>query len=126
MAPADDLQVQLFLDGGSGPGVVRVEVDKNEPKGVEPPRGGTARVTIRHMPDNCLESMVVDAVWPDGTVVQVEVPTCLDGPQLPPAPPALTVDEAVRVAADPRWGVTMDPKLVTVGAQEFPSPPVIG
>ncbi|MFI5892118.1 hypothetical protein ACIA5D_18625 [Actinoplanes sp. NPDC051513] len=126
VAPEDDLQVQLYLDGGSGPGVVRVEVDKSAPeKGAEPPRGATARVTIRHMPDNCLESMVVDAAWPDGTVVQVEVPSCLDGPQLPPAPPALTVDEAVRVAADPRWGVTMDTALITVGASEFPSPPVI-
>jgi hypothetical protein len=126
VAPEDDLQVQLYLDGGDGPGLVRVEVDKNEPKGAEPPRGATTSVTITHMPDNCLESMVVDAAWPDGTVVQVEVPTCLDGPQLPPAPPALTVEEAVRVAADPRWGVTMDRGLVAVGAQEFPSPPVFG
>ncbi|WP_433384732.1 hypothetical protein ACQPZX_24330 [Actinoplanes sp. CA-142083] len=119
--------MQLYLDGGDGPGLVRVEVDKNAPeKGAEPPRGVTASVTIRHMPDNCLESMVVDAAWPDGTVVQVEVPTCLDDPRMPPAPPALTADEAVRVAADPRWGVTMDPRLVTVGASEFPDPAVFG
>jgi hypothetical protein len=126
VAREDDLQVRLYLDGGAGPGPVRVEVDKSAPKGGEPPRGGTARVTITHVPDNCLESLVVDAAWPDGTVVEVAVPTCLDSPRLRPAPPALTPDEAVRVAADPRWGVTMDRQLVVVGAQEFPDPPVFG
>jgi hypothetical protein len=126
VAPEDDLQVQVYLDDGAGPGLVRVEVDKTEPKGAEPPRGATASVTITHMPDNCRGSMVVDATWPDGTVVQVEVPTCPDRPELPPAPPALTAEEAVRVAADPRWGVTMDRGLVAVGAREFPDPPVFG
>lgn len=212
VAPEDDLQVQLTLDDGDGPSLVRVEVDKRPaadppseaadpraeaierqaatepaaveqagepaagqqaagnqaagnqaagnqaageqaagnqaageqataaqaigdeapkaekmaPNATEPPRGRTVSVTITHMPDDCLRSMVVDAAWPDGTLVQVEVPTCLDGPQRPHTTPALTVDEAVRVAADPRWGVTMDAALVSVGAREFPDPPVSG
>jgi hypothetical protein len=102
------------------------EAKKIATDATEPPRGRTASVTITHMPDNCLQSMVVDAAWPDGTLVRVQVPTCLDGPLRPQTPPALTVDEAVRVAADPRWGVTMDAALVSVGAREFPDPPVFG
>jgi hypothetical protein len=77
------------------------------------------------MPDNCLQGTVVDAAWPDGTLVQVDVASCLD-PAGPPTPPALTVDQAVRVAADPRWGVTMDTALVAAGARQFPTLPVLG
>jgi len=122
--------VQLYLDDGSGPGMVRVAVARNEPIADEPiaddpPQEGTVSVTIRHMPDNCLQGMVVDADWPDGTLVQVDVASCLDQAG-PPAPPALTADQAVRVAADPRWGVTMDAELVDEGAKRFPTLPVIG
>jgi hypothetical protein len=126
VASDNDLRVQLYLDDGAGPAMVRVEVDKSAPFGDEPPRGGTASVTIRHMPDNCVESTAVDAEWPDGTLVQVDVATCLDwdGSQNAPSRAALTVDEAVRVAADPRWGVTMDRSLVALGAEEFPKIPV--
>ena len=130
VAAEDDLQVQLYLDDGSGPGMVRVAVARNEPIADEPiaddpPQEGTVSVTIRHMPDNCLQGMVVDADWPDGTLVQVDVAFCLDQAG-PPAPPALTADQAVRVAADPRWGVTMDAELVDEGAKRFPTLPVIG
>jgi len=135
VAPGDDLQVRLYLDEGAGPGLVKVAVGKEAPNGAEPPRGATASVTIRHMPDNCLQSLAVDAAWPDGTLVQVDVATCLDRAGDSPTrsddraettPLVLTVDEAVRVAADPRWGVTMDAALVSQGAREFPAPPVFG
>lgn len=123
VAADDDLQVQVDLDAGGGPGVVRVEVDRS-PFGDEP-RGGTASVTITHMPDNCLRSTSVGASWPDGTLVRVDVANCVaDRSGTRVTRPALTVDQAVRVAADPRWGVTMDERLVTVGAREFPKLPV--
>jgi hypothetical protein len=125
VAAGDDLQVQLYLDDGSGPGMVRVSVGKNGPISDEPPRGRTVSMTIRHMPDNCLQGTVVDAAWPDGTLVQVFVASCLD-PAGPPTLPALTVEQAVRVAADPRWGVTMDTALVAAGAKQFPILPVLG
>jgi hypothetical protein len=125
VAAQDDLQVQLYLDDGSGPGLVRVAVARSRPIADESPRTGTVSVTIRDMPDNCLQGTVVDAAWPDGTLVQVDVASCLDQDG-PPTPPALTADQAVRVAADPRWGVTMDTRLVTEGAKRFPTLPVVG
>jgi len=125
VAAEDDLQVQLYLDDGSGPGMVRVGVGASGPISGEPPGGETVSVTIRHMPDNCLQGTVVDAAWPDGTLVRVDVASCLDQAG-PPTLPALTVDQAVRVAADPRWGVTMDATLVAAGAKQFPSLPVLG
>ena len=130
VAAQDDLQVQLYLDDGSGPGMVRVGVEKagpinDGPIADEPPRGETVSVTISHMPDNCLQGTVVAAAWPDGTLVQVDVASCLDRSG-PPTLPALTVDQAVRVAVDPRWGVTMDRALVAEGAKQFPSLPVLG
>jgi len=124
-AGAGGLQVQLYLDDGSGPGLVGVGVEKNEPIADELPRGGTVSVTISHMPDNCLQGTAVDAAWPDGTLVRVDVATCLD-PSGPPTRPALTVEQAVRVATDPRWGVTMDRALIAEGAKQFPTLPVLG
>jgi hypothetical protein len=127
VAPDDDLRVQLYLDDGGGPAMVRVAVDKSPPFVDEPPRSGSLSVTISHMPDNCVETTTVDAAWPDGTLVRVDVATCLaqDGAN-EPTRAALTTDQAVRVATDPRWGVTMDRQLVTAGAERFPDVPVSG
>ncbi len=120
VASDDDLHVQLYLDDGNGPAMVRVALDKTPGfRLTNPPRGATVTVTIQHMPDNCVRSTVVDAAWPDGTLVQVDVAACLpfDGG---PTREALTADEAVRVATDPRWGVMMDDRLIALGAQQFP------
>jgi hypothetical protein len=119
----DDLQVQLYVDDGRGPAMVRVAVAKNAPFGDERSRGGTATVMISHDPGDCLTATTVDARWPDGTLVEVEVPTCLSGEA--PARPALTPDEAIRLATDPRWGITMDRRLVTEGRLRFPEVPVV-
>jgi hypothetical protein len=122
----NDLLVQLYLDDGNGPAIVRVSLGLDAPVGDEPPRGGTATVTITQNPNECLRDSVVDAAWPDGTVVRVAVPTCpvFAGVRHPPARAALTVDEAVRVAADPRWGMMMSAGLVDAGARRFGVLPV--
>jgi hypothetical protein len=122
----DDLLVQLYLDDGDGPAMVRVSLGRDAPFGDEPPRGGTATVTIDRTPGDCLRDTVVGAEWPDGTVVRVDVPTCLafDGVQNPPSRAALTVDQAIRVATDPRWGMTMGAALVDAGAERFAALPV--
>ncbi|GAA2632495.1 hypothetical protein [Paractinoplanes durhamensis] len=120
----DDLLVQLSLDDGRGPAMVRVAVDKIVPLGDEPPHAGIAQVTISSNPGNCRTTLAVDATWPDGTLVEVEVPTC-PATAGGPSRPALTTDEAIRIAADPRWGVAMDPGLVADGAKLFPAVPVL-
>jgi hypothetical protein len=124
----NDLLVQLYLDDGDGPALVRVSLGRDLPFGDEPPRGGTANVTISRTPDDCLHDTVVGAEWPDGSVVRVDVPTCLafDGVQNPPSRAALSVDQAVRVATDPRWGTTMGADLVDAGARRFGALPVFG
>jgi len=123
VTPDDDLQVQLYLDDGQGPAMIRVAVAKNAPFGDRPTRGGTATVMISNDPGDCLAGTTVDAEWPDGTVVEVDVPACLGAAAT--ARPALTTDQAVRVATDPRWGVTMDAQLVDAGEKRFPSLPVL-
>jgi hypothetical protein len=131
VASDGDLHVQLYLDDGNGPAMVRVSLDKPAARvrAHESPRGSGTTVTIQHVRGNCLQSTVVDAEWPDGTLVQVDVATCLpsDGARTRPTRPALTAEQAIRVASDPRWGVTMDERLVRLGAQEFPERlPVFG
>lgn len=126
----NDLHVQLYVDDGSGPAMVRVSVGQAPAvarRGTA--RGSTATVTITRTPGDCVQDTVVEATWPDGTKVQVDVATCLagDGVSNPPAPSALNEKQAIGIAADPRWGVTMDPTLVRLGARQFPGPlPVFG
>jgi hypothetical protein len=126
VATGDDLHVGLYLDRGRGPGMIRVSMGKGAP-----PAGygsNMAQLTIEHLADNCIQSTVVDAFRPDGTIVQVDVATCLawDGKQNKPAGAALTAQQAAAIAVDPRWGMTMDADLVVTGAKRFPSLPEFG
>jgi len=133
VASDNDLHVQLYLDRGDGPGMVRVVVDQTPP-GVRQkavagrPHGGTGIVTIDNFPDNCLQNTVVAAEWADGTMVQIDVASCLawDGNRNAPAAPVLTADEAVRIVSDPRWGVKMAAAEVDAGGKRFPAVPVFG
>ncbi len=121
VSEADDLHVQSYLDRGAGPGMIRVSLGRLPADGDRLPRGTTATVTITPIPDNCVQDTVVVSRWPDGTAVQIDVASCLawNGESNPPARPALTPDEAAKIAADPRWGLTMDAALVDAGAQAF-------
>jgi hypothetical protein len=124
VAPDDDLRVQLYLDEGNGPALVRVELGKITPYGEETPRDGTVTVKIQHMPDNCAQSTMVDARRADGLTVHVEVADCLP-PERKPTGQALTTDQAVRIATDPRWGLSMDAGLVATGRQRFARTPAL-
>ncbi|MEU4238335.1 hypothetical protein [Actinoplanes sp. NPDC026619] len=118
--------MQLYFDDGRGPAMIRVAVAKNAPFGDQLSRGGTATVMISNNPGDCQAGTTVDAEWPDGTLVEVDVPTCLAAEAAAKrSRPALTPDEAVRVATDPRWGVTMDAQLVSAASKRFPSVPVL-
>ena len=120
-----DLHVQLYLDRGKGPGMIRVSVSGDPRSG---PRTGTPAVTVDSPPDNCTQSTVARARWPDGLTVQADLATCLawDGRRNPPAPQALSKDEASAIVADPRWGTTMDARLVRAGAERFPRVAIFG
>lgn len=112
-----DLRVQMSLDRGDGPGLIRVSVAGY------PSVTGTGRpeVTVQEMPDTCTQSVVVRADWPGGLTVQADLSTCRpSGSGSTPSPLALTGEEATAVVSDPRWGAAMDPALVRAGEQEFP------
>jgi hypothetical protein len=125
----NDLHVQLYVDSGSGPGMLRVTLgDSRPPTEDGPTSDARPDVTISYLPDNCVQNTTVSAEWPDGTRVQVDVASCLDfdGVQNKPARPAIGTDEAVRIASDPRWGRMMDASLVDAGEKRFGEIPVFG
>ena len=71
-------------------------------------------MTVERVPGDCAANTTVDAQWSDGTTVRLDVAGC---------EPPLSADEAVAIAADPRWGVTMDAALVGDGGARFPRVP---
>jgi hypothetical protein len=112
-------QVQLYLDTGRGPGMIRAVLEKDASG--RPIAKDQVSVSVEYRPDNCIQSIVVDAALPDGANLAINVATCLawDGKQNRPAPPAITAGEAVKIATDPRWGLTMDADLVNAGYKQF-------
>ncbi|WP_433060881.1 hypothetical protein [Dactylosporangium sp. CS-033363] len=111
--------IQVYLDRGNGPGMLRVAVSRAA--------GGTERTTVSELPDNCVQRTIVTGYHADGLLVQVNVASCLawDGTQNAPAAQALTVEEARAVAADPRWGLRIDESIETAGAARFAQLPAI-
>jgi hypothetical protein len=119
VASDNDLLVQLYLDAGDGPGMLRVTVDQRSVAPAIPARGGSAEVTVTHSDGDCAQNTSVSATWPDGTFVELDMASCAAREH-----PALTTEQAVRVVTDPRWGVTMDADLVATGTRRFPAVPV--
>jgi hypothetical protein len=120
VAVGNDLHVQLYYDAGYGPSMLRLQVDR-KPTGRA--RGTQPRVAVSHDPGNCVQDTDVAAVWPDGTVVQLDIATCLapGGRTGSPAKAQLSQAEAALIVSDRRWGVTMDADLVDQSARAFPS-----
>jgi hypothetical protein len=120
-AKADDraLRVQLYLDRGAGPGMVRLSVSGTPSPD---PTDGVPEVTVDGRPGDCLLSRIVRARWPGGLTVQANLSTCLawNGRQDGPSPLALTDAEAVAVVTDPRWAAAVDPLLTKAAAEKFP------
>jgi hypothetical protein len=114
-----DLHVQLYLDRGNGPGMIRVALGGAPGAATGP--GGPA-VTVDSLPGDCTRDTVVRAQWPGGLRVEAALASCLAGDdgRRPPAPVALSTGEARAVVTDPRWGLMMDADLVKAGAREFP------
>jgi hypothetical protein len=121
VAAGQDTHVQLYLTTGRGTGMIRASLAKDLTG--RPAGAGLATVTVDHLPDNCVQSIVVDASLPDGANVTLNIASCLDGRPGRPAPQIITVEQAVGIATDPRWGLTMDAKLVDAGGKRFANLP---
>ena len=126
---------QTYLHGASGLGMIRIFLYKGTLNpdactGAVPsdmtrtcsklPSGAT--VVTTKISDNCIEPLGVDVDHGDGTVVQIDVATCLawNGHSNPPAPMAITAAQALQIAANPAWGAErMDAALVRDANRRF-------
>jgi len=110
---------QTYSDGASGLGMIRVSLyggslnpdacatavpsDVKQTCSTLP--GGATVLTTR-ISDNCVEPLSIVVDHGDGTVVQVNVATCLawNGSSNPSAHMAITAAQALQIAANPAWG----------------------
>jgi len=135
----DPYHVQVYLKTSAGLGMVRMSLYKDvmgqAADCTHPPASlGSGPVCstdaqgdlVIAWPSSSDES--VSVVHPDGSAVQFDLYTWLawDGTENKQAPRALTIDQAAKLGADPRWDLSMDPALVTAGATNFPNPPTFG
>ncbi|MFI5928311.1 hypothetical protein ACIA3K_20430 [Micromonospora sp. NPDC051543] len=111
--------VQIFLDRGDGPGMVRLSVYQDHLGGDPDP--GTVELT--EVPGNCVQDKMITVYHRDGLQIDVLISTCLawNGKGNSPAPAVLSVDEAIAIAADPTWGTKLPADYVRSGAKRFPT-----
>jgi hypothetical protein len=135
-ATDDPVFAQINLDQGHGPSMMRMSLTPGGSPGsnwckpkkadgltddcVTLPNGTIASITRN--PGNCIEAMTVDVDHGNGTNVMLMVATCgaWNGKENPPCAPALTEAQAIKVAADPSWGLAMDSALVAAAQRKFP------
>jgi hypothetical protein len=129
------LGAQVDLDGASGLGMIRLSLYQGS---VNPDACTTAvpsdmtrtcstlpsgaNVLTTRISDNCIEPLLIDVDHGDGTVVEIDVATCLawNGHSNPPTNMAITAAEALQIAANPAWGAfEMDAALVRAAASRF-------
>lgn len=107
---------QVYLTGPAGTGMIRVFVTSGESEAScfttescrRDDRG--QQVVVDHMKGNCVQDVVVTSRHHDGTVVQVNVATCLAWTEAEgnkPTAPALTEQQAIALAGDPALSVWM-------------------
>jgi hypothetical protein len=133
------LGAQTYLDGASGLGMIRIFLFKGSlnpgactsavPSDMTRtcstlPSGATVLTT--KISDNCIEPLAIVVDHGDGTVVQINVATCLawNGHSNPPTHMAITAAQAQQIAANPAWGAgQMDAVLVHGAAIRFAGVP---
>jgi hypothetical protein len=115
------MYVQVYLDDGTGPGMLRLSLYRSQ----EPSGSDRVAVSSQRTPDNCIQDLTVTGVHPDGTAVSLSVSRCLawDGTRNQPSRAAVSLKQATEIVSDPRWGLTVDPALVSEGAERFPDLP---
>jgi hypothetical protein len=118
--------IRLFLfKGGLNPGACTSPVPSDMTRTCSTLPGGATVLTTR-ISDNCIEPLVIDVDHGDGTVVEIDVATCLawNGQANPPSSMAITAAQALQIAANPAWGAyQMDAALVTASARRFAGVP---
>ncbi|MGW5561759.1 hypothetical protein ACWER9_31655 [Micromonospora sp. NPDC003944] len=109
--------VQLYLDRGYGPGMLRLAIYRDNLGGDPPP--GTVELT--EIPDNCVQNQMVTVHHRDGLRVDLMIATCLfwEGKGATPAPSVLSLKEAMQIAANPTWGTKLPDEFVINGAKRF-------
>jgi len=135
----DGLGAQTYLDGASGLGMIRIylfrgSLNPDACTGAVPsdmtrtcgtlPSGATVLTT--RISDNCIEPLSVDVDHGDGSVVEINVASCLpwNGTSNPPAHEAITAAQAEQIAANPAWGaVQMNAALVREANRRFADVP---
>ncbi|MGC4868555.1 hypothetical protein ACLQ3B_24320 [Micromonospora sp. DT53] len=110
--------VQVYLDRGDGPGMLRLVIYQDDLRGSPAP--GTVELT--EVPDNCVQNKMVTVHHGGGLRVDLMISTCLswDPKGTSPAPPVLSVKEAIEIAANPNWGTKLPAGFVITGAKRFP------
>ncbi|MGC4758912.1 hypothetical protein [Micromonospora trifolii] len=110
--------VQLYLDRGDGPGMLRLSIYRDRLGG--DPAPGTVELT--EVPDNCVQNKMVTVHHRAGLQVDLMISTCLvwDAKGTVPAPPVLSVKEAIEIAANPSWETKMPAGYVINGTKRFP------
>ncbi|RKR92260.1 hypothetical protein BDK92_6698 [Micromonospora pisi] len=108
--------VQVYLDRGQGPGMLRVELREKY--------GFRGTVHYLEIPDNCVQPRIVSVDHGD-VVVDVMISSCLswDGKRNADSLPAVTLDEATTIAADPRWGLELPAEVESTGGERFAEVP---
>ncbi|MFY1633236.1 hypothetical protein ACN27F_08125 [Solwaraspora sp. WMMB335] len=121
--------VQVYLDRGDGPAMIRLWVYQDEPADVTHcdigelcyrlPDGGV--IALYDIPDNCVDGRSVALHRADGIRIQLNLARCLvwNGRTNPPMPLALSTQEALTVVLDPRWGTELPAEYVKRGAERF-------
>ena len=135
----DGLGAQIYFDGASGLGMIRLSLFNGSlnpdactsavPSDMTRtcstlPSG--ANVLTTRISDNCIEPLVIDVDHGDGTVVEIDVATCLvwNGHSNPPTNMAITAAQALQIAANPAWGTSqMDAAVVRAAASRFAGVP---
>jgi hypothetical protein len=83
-------------------------------------------VLTTRISDNCIEPLSVDVDHGDGTVVEINVASCMpwNGDSNPHAHMAITAAQAQQIAASPAWGaVQMNAVLVRSANRRFAGVP---
>jgi hypothetical protein len=129
------LGAQTYLDGANGLGMIRIilykgtlnrdactsAVPSDMTRTCSTLPGGATVLTTK-ISDNCIEPLVIDVDHGDGTVVEIDVATCLvwNGHSNPPAHMAITAAQALQIARNPAWGAgQMDDALVRDANSRF-------